>query len=228
MTQLKAHFGDFMMVFCKNLHKHYGHLHVVKGVNLEITPGEIVAIVGESGAGKSTLLQLLGTLDQPDAGEILINNTNIQQLSGKKLAQFRNQHLGFVFQFHQLLPEFTALENAMMPGLIAGASQKTAKARATEILEYLGLGDRLNHKPMQLSGGEQQRVAIARAQYNQPKVIFADEPTGNLDTANAEIIHQFFTKLRTDFNQTLVIVTHNMALANIADRTLRMKDGLLL
>jgi lipoprotein-releasing system ATP-binding protein len=201
---------------------------VVKGVNLEITPGEIVAIVGESGAGKSTLLQLLGTLDQPDAGEILINNTNIQQLSGKKLAQFRNQHLGFVFQFHQLLPEFTALENAMMPGLIAGASQKTAKARATEILEYLGLGDRLNHKPMQLSGGEQQRVAIARAQYNQPKVIFADEPTGNLDTANAEIIHQFFTKLRTDFNQTLVIVTHNMALANIADRTLRMKDGLLL
>jgi lipoprotein-releasing system ATP-binding protein len=217
-----------MMVFCKNLHKHYGHLHVVKGVNLEITPGEIVAIVGESGAGKSTLLQLLGTLDQPDAGEILINNTNIQQLSGKKLAQFRNQHLGFVFQFHQLLPEFTALENAMMPGLIAGASQKTAKARATEILEYLGLGDRLNHKPMQLSGGEQQRVAIARAQYNQPKVIFADEPTGNLDTANAEIIHQFFTKLRSDFNQTLVIVTHNMALANIADRTLRMKDGLLL
>ena len=217
-----------MMVFCKNLHKHYGHLHVVKGVNLEITPGEIVAIVGESGAGKSTLLQLLGTLDQPDSGEILINNTNIQQLSGKKLAQFRNQHLGFVFQFHQLLPEFTALENAMMPGLIAGASQKIAKARATEILEYLGLGDRLHHKPMQLSGGEQQRVAIARAQYNQPKVIFADEPTGNLDTANAEIIHQFFTKLRTDFNQTLVIVTHNMALANIADRTLRMKDGLLL
>jgi lipoprotein-releasing system ATP-binding protein len=217
-----------MMVFCKNLHKHYGHLHVVKGVNLEITQGEIVAIVGESGAGKSTLLQLLGSLDQPDSGEIVINNTNIQQLSGKKLAQFRNQHLGFVFQFHQLLPEFTALENAMMPGLIAGASQKIAKTRATEILEYLGLGDRLNHKPMQLSGGEQQRVAIARAQYNQPKVIFADEPTGNLDTANAEIIHQFFTKLRTDFNQTLVIVTHNMALANIADRTLRMKDGLLL
>ena len=217
-----------MMVFCKNLHKHYGHLHVVKGVNLEITPGEIVAIVGESGAGKSTLLQLLGTLDQPDSGEIVINNTNIQQLSGKKLAQFRNQHLGFVFQFHQLLPEFTALENAMMPGLIAGASQKIAKTRATEILEYLGLGNRLHHKPMQLSGGEQQRVAIARAQYNQPKVIFADEPTGNLDTANAEIIHQFFTKLRTDFNQTLVIVTHNMALANIADRTLRMKDGLLL
>lgn len=217
-----------MMVFCKNLHKHYGHLHVVKGVNLEITQGEIVAIVGESGAGKSTLLQLLGSLDQPDSGEIVINKTNIQQLSGKKLAQFRNQHLGFVFQFHQLLPEFTALENAMMPGLIAGVSQKIAKTRATEILEYLGLGDRLHHKPMQLSGGEQQRVAIARAQYNQPKVIFADEPTGNLDTANAEIIHQFFTKLRTDFNQTLVIVTHNMALANIADRTLRMKDGLLL
>lgn len=215
------------MVFCKNLQKHYGHLPVVKGVDLEIQAGEIVAIVGESGAGKSTLLQLLGTLDQPDAGEIRIHDTNITQLSGRKLAQFRNQHLGFVFQFHQLLPEFTALENAMMPGLIAGKSNKVAEKRAAELLEYLGLGDRKDHKPGQLSGGEQQRVAIARAQFNQPQVIFADEPTGNLDSGNAELIHQYFKQLQRDFNQTMVIVTHNTALANIANRTLRMQDGVL-
>jgi len=216
-----------MMVFCKNLHKHYGHLHVVKGVDLEIQAGEIVAIVGASGAGKSTLLQLLGTLDQADEGQIQIFNTDVTQLSGKKLAQFRNKHLGFVFQFHQLLPEFTALENAMMPGLIAGLSNKLAEKRAGELLNYLGLGDRHHHKPGQLSGGEQQRVAIARAQFNQPQVIFADEPTGNLDSANAEIIHQYFKQLQRDFNQTLVIVTHNAALTNIADRTLRMQDGIL-
>lgn len=216
-----------MMVFCKNLQKHYGHLPVVKGVDLEIQAGEIVAIVGESGAGKSTLLQLLGTLDQPDAGEIRIHDTNITQLSGRKLAQFRNQHLGFVFQFHQLLPEFTALENAMMPGLIAGKSNKVAEKRAAELLEYLGLGDRKDHKPGQLSGGEQQRVAIARAQFNQPQVIFADEPTGNLDSGNAELIHQYFKQLQRDFNQTMVIVTHNTALADIANRTLRMQDGIL-
>lgn len=215
------------MVFCKNLQKHYGHLPVVKGVDLEIQAGEIVAIVGESGAGKSTLLQLLGTLDQPDAGEIRIHDTNITQLSGRKLAQFRNQHLGFVFQFHQLLPEFTALENAMMPGLIAGKSNKVAEKRAAELLEYLGLGDRKDHKPGQLSGGEQQRVAIARAQFNQPQVIFADEPTGNLDSGNAELIHQYFRQLQRDFNQTMVIVTHNTALADIANRTLRMQDGVL-
>lgn len=215
------------MVFCKNLQKHYGHLPVVKGVDLEIQAGEIVAIVGESGAGKSTLLQLLGTLDQPDAGEIRIHDTNITQLSGRKLAQFRNQHLGFVFQFHQLLPEFTALENAMMPGLIAGKSNKVAEKRAAELLEYLGLGDRKDHKPGQLSGGEQQRVAIARAQFNQPQVIFADEPTGNLDSGNAELIHKYFKQLQRDFNQTMVIVTHNTALANIANRTLRMQDGVL-
>lgn len=215
------------MVFCKNLQKHYGHLPVVKGVDLEIQAGEIVAIVGESGAGKSTLLQLLGTLDQPDAGEIHIHDTNITQLSGRKLAQFRNQHLGFVFQFHQLLPEFTALENAMMPGLIAGKSNKVAEKRAAELLEYLGLGDRKDHKPGQLSGGEQQRVAIARAQFNQPQVIFADEPTGNLDSGNAELIHQYFKQLQRDFNQTMVIVTHNTALADIANRTLRMQDGVL-
>jgi lipoprotein-releasing system ATP-binding protein len=216
-----------MMVFCKNLHKHYGHLHVVKGVDLEIQTGEIVAIIGASGAGKSTLLQLLGTLDQADEGQIQIFNTDITQLSGKKLAQFRNKHLGFVFQFHQLLPEFTALENAMMPGLIAGLSNKLAEKRAGELLNYLGLGDRHHHKPGQLSGGEQQRVAIARAQFNQPQVIFADEPTGNLDSANAEIIHQYFKQLQRDFNQTMVIVTHNAALTNIADRTLRMQDGIL-
>lgn len=215
------------MVFCKNLHKHYGHLHVVKGVDLEIQAGEIVAIVGASGAGKSTLLQLLGTLDQTDEGQIQIFNTDVTQLSGKKLAQFRNKHLGFVFQFHQLLPEFTALENAMMPGLIAGLSNKLAEKRAGELLNYLGLGDRHHHKPGQLSGGEQQRVAIARAQFNQPQVIFADEPTGNLDSANAEIIHQYFKQLQRDFNQTMVIVTHNAALTNIADRTLRMQDGIL-
>jgi lipoprotein-releasing system ATP-binding protein len=216
-----------MMVFCKNLHKHYGHLHVVKGVDLEIQSGEIVAIVGASGAGKSTLLQLLGTLDQADEGQIQIFNTDVTQLSGKKLAQFRNKHLGFVFQFHQLLPEFTALENAMMPGLIAGLSTKAAEKRAGELLNYLGLGDRHHHKPGQLSGGEQQRVAIARAQFNQPQVIFADEPTGNLDTANAELIHQYFKQLQRDFNQTMVIVTHNAALTDIADRTLRMQDGIL-
>ncbi len=216
-----------MMVFCKNLHKHYGHLHVVKGVDLEIQAGEIVAIVGASGAGKSTLLQLLGTLDQADEGQIQIFNTDVTQLSGKKLAQFRNKHLGFVFQFHQLLPEFTALENAMMPGLIAGLSNKLAEKRAGELLNYLGLGDRHHHKPGQLSGGEQQRVAIARAQFNQPQVIFADEPTGNLDTANAELIHQYFKQLQRDFNQTMVIVTHNAALTDIADRTLRMQDGIL-
>ncbi len=215
------------MVFCKNLQKHYGHLPVVKGVDLEIQAGEIVAIVGESGAGKSTLLQLLGTLDQPDAGEIRIHDTNITQLSGRKLAQFRNQYLGFVFQFHQLLPEFTALENAMMPGLIAGKPNKVAEKRAAELLEYLGLGDRKDHKPGQLSGGEQQRVAIARAQFNQPQVIFADEPTGNLDSGNAELIHQYFKQLQRDFNQTMVIVTHNTALADIANRTLRMQDGVL-
>lgn len=216
------------MVYCKNLHKHYGHLHVVKGVDLEIQAGEIVSIVGESGAGKSTLLQLLGTLDQADAGEIRINNIDITQLGGRKLAQFRNQHVGFVFQFHQLLPEFTALENAMMPGLIAGMSKRNAEKRAMELLDYLGLASRKDHKPGQLSGGEQQRIAIARAQFNQPQVIFADEPTGNLDTGNADLIHQYFKQLQHDFNQTLVIVTHNTALAEIADRTLRMQDGVLI
>ncbi len=213
------------MVFCKNLHKYYGHLHVVKGINLEISSGEILAITGESGAGKSTLLQLLGTLDKPSQGEISIHNTSILELSANKIAAFRNKELGFVFQFHQLLPEFTALENAMMPGLIAKMGKQKAALRAQELLDYLGLSDRIHHKPKQLSGGEQQRVAIARAQFNKPRVIFADEPTGNLDTQNAELIQEYFLKMRDDFGQTFVIVTHNMSLANIADRKLQMCDG---
>lgn len=216
------------MIRIEGIRKSYGSLEVLKGIDLMIDKSDIIAIVGRSGAGKTTLLQLLGTLDRPDAGKIYFNNEDPFLLNDKKLSAFRNRHIGFVFQFHQLLPEFTALENVMIPGMIAGKKTAELKTRATHLLEKLRLADRIQHKPSELSGGEQQRVAIARAQYNQPKVIFADEPTGNLDTANAEIIHQFFTKLRTDFNQTLVIVTHNMALANIADRTLRMKDGLLL
>lgn len=215
------------MIFCDNLHKHYGHLHVVNGVNLSIQAGEIVTIVGESGAGKSTLLQLLGTLDKPDSGEVVINGTNIATLKSKSLAQFRNQQLGFVFQFHQLLPEFSALENAMMPGLIAKQSKKATESRGKELLSYLGLQDRFHHKPSQLSGGEQQRVAIARALFNQPKVIFADEPSGNLDSQNAQLIHEYFVKLRNDFGQTFVVVTHNMAMAEISDRVLKMQDGQL-
>ena len=215
------------MVFCNNLHKHYGPLHVVKGVNLSIEAGEILSIIGESGAGKSTLLQILGTLDKADEGDVSIDGVNLSTLKGKQLAHFRNTSLGFVFQFHQLLPEFTALENAIMPGLIAGISMSAAEKRGKELLDYFGLSHRIHHKPGQLSGGEQQRVAIARAQFNQPKVILADEPTGHLDTQNAALIHEYFQKMRDDFNQTLVIVTHNMALANIANRTLQMKDGQL-
>jgi lipoprotein-releasing system ATP-binding protein len=215
------------MVFCNNLHKHYGPLHVVKGVTLSIEAGEILSIIGESGAGKSTLLQILGTLDKADEGEVSIDGVNLSTLKGKQLAHFRNTSLGFVFQFHQLLPEFTALENAIMPGLIAGISMGAVEKRGKELLDYFGLSHRIHHKPGQLSGGEQQRVAIARAQFNQPKVILADEPTGNLDTQNAALIHDYFQKMRDDFNQTLVIVTHNMALANIANRTLQMKDGQL-
>ena len=215
------------MVFCNNVHKYYGPLHVVKGANLSIEAGEILSIIGESGAGKSTLLQILGTLDKADEGEVTINGVNVNTLKGKSLAHFRNTALGFVFQFHQLLPEFTALENAMMPGLIAGTKQNIAEKRGKELLDYFGLSHRMHHKPGQLSGGEQQRIAIARAQFNQPQIILADEPTGNLDTQNAGLIHEYFQKMRNDFHQTLVIVTHNMNLANIANRTLQMKDGLL-
>lgn len=213
------------MIVGKNIHKKYADLEILKGVDLEIQQGEIVSIVGSSGAGKTTLLTILGTLDKPTQGEIIINNESVFNLSEKKLAAFRNQHIGFVFQFHQLLPEFTAIENICIPALIANKSKKESEQRAIELLDLFNLKDRINHKPSELSGGEQQRVAVARALINNPKVIFADEPSGNLDSKNAEELHQLFFKLRDNFNQTFVIVTHNADLAKMADRTLVMKDG---
>ena len=213
------------MIVGKNIHKKYADLEILKGVDLEIKQGEIVSIVGSSGAGKTTLLTILGTLDKPTQGEVLINNEPVFALSEKKLAAFRNQHIGFVFQFHQLLPEFTALENVCIPALIAKKSKKESEQRAIELLDLFNLKDRINHKPSELSGGEQQRVAVARALINNPKVIFADEPSGNLDSKNAEELHQLFFKLRDTFNQTFIIVTHNNDLAKMADRTLVMKDG---
>ncbi len=215
------------MLIAKGLRKKYGQLDVLKGIDLEINAGEIVSIVGSSGAGKTTLLQLLGTLDRPDAGEISLNGLNPFQLSSKALAQFRNQQIGFVFQFHQLLPEFSALENVIMPALIGGIPTGEAKKRGLELLERLGLADRSSHQPTALSGGEQQRVAVARALMNNPKVIFADEPSGNLDSKNAAELHQLFFDLRRDMGQTFVIVTHNNHLAEMADRTLVMTDGYL-
>ncbi len=213
------------MIVGKNIHKNYADLEILKGVDLEIKQGEIVSIVGSSGAGKTTLLTILGTLDKPTQGEVFINNESVFALNDKKLAAFRNQHIGFVFQFHQLLPEFTALENVCIPALIAKKSKKESEQRAVELLDLLNLKDRINHKPSELSGGEQQRVAVARALMNNPKVIFADEPSGNLDSKNAEELHQLFFKLRDTFNQTFIIVTHNNDLAKMADRTLVMKDG---
>ncbi len=213
------------MIVGKNIHKKYADLEILKGVNLEIKQGEIVSIVGSSGAGKTTLLTILGTLDKPTQGEVFINNESVFALNDKKIAAFRNQHIGFVFQFHQLLPEFTALENVCIPALIAKKSKKESEQRAVELLDLLNLKDRINHKPSELSGGEQQRVAVARALMNNPKVIFADEPSGNLDSKNAEELHQLFFKLRDTFNQTFIIVTHNNDLAKMADRTLVMKDG---
>ncbi|MDX2172327.1 MAG: ABC transporter ATP-binding protein [Bacteroidota bacterium] len=213
------------MIVGKNIHKKYADLEILKGVDLEIQQGEIVSIVGSSGAGKTTLLTILGTLDKPTQGEVLINNESVFNLSEKKLAAFRNQNIGFVFQFHQLLPEFTAIENICIPALIANKSKKESEQRAIELLELFNLKDRTHHKPSELSGGEQQRVAVARALINNPKVIFADEPSGNLDSKNAEELHQLFFKLRDSFNQTFVIVTHNADLAKMADRTLVMKDG---
>ncbi len=213
------------MIVGKNIHKKYADLEILKGVDLEIKQGEIVSIVGSSGAGKTTLLTILGTLDKPTQGEVLINNESVFALNDKKLAAFRNQHIGFVFQFHQLLPEFTAIENICIPALIAKKSKKESETRAIELLELFNLKDRISHKPSELSGGEQQRVAVARALINNPKVIFADEPSGNLDSKNAEELHQLFFKLRDSFNQTFVIVTHNADLAKMADRTLVMKDG---
>lgn len=214
-----------MLVIAQGLEKSYGSLHVLKGIDLTIQKGEIVSIVGASGAGKSTLLHLLGTLDMPDKGKISLNGSEIQDLRGPALAKFRNKHIGFIFQFHQLLPEFTATENAMMPALIAGKSFAEAESAAVQLLEMLGLKDRLQHKPSQLSGGEQQRVAIARALINDPDLILADEPSGNLDSENARALHELFFELRTKLNQTFVIVTHNQELADMADRKLVMKDG---
>lgn len=213
------------MIIAKNIRKKYGELEILKGVDLEIKQGEVVSIVGSSGAGKTTLLTILGTLDRPNSGEVLINNENVVSLNDKKLAAFRNANIGFVFQFHQLLPEFTALENVIIPALIGKKNKKDAEKRATELLELFNLRDRITHKPSELSGGEQQRVAVARALINNPKVVFADEPSGNLDSKNAQELHQLFFKLRDSLNQTFVIVTHNNELAQMADRTLVMKDG---
>jgi len=218
------------MIQAKNLHKYYDQLHVLKGVDLHIKKGEIVSIVGASGAGKTTLLQILGTLDMPTVEngiELRINNEDILTMNDKTLSKFRNLNLGFIFQFHQLLPEFTALENVCIPAFIANKSKQETEIEAEKLLTYLGLSHRLNHKPNELSGGEQQRVAVARALINKPAIIFADEPSGNLDTASAENLHQLFFKLRDELGQTFVIVTHNEELANMADRKLIMIDGLI-
>jgi lipoprotein-releasing system ATP-binding protein len=213
------------MLSAKNIQKKYGQLQVLKGVDINIKQGEIVSIVGSSGAGKSTLLHILGTLDNADAGEIILNNQRVDKLSGKKLAAFRNKEIGFVFQFHHLLPEFTALENVCIPGWIAGGKKKEVQAKAEELLKRLGLINRLQNKPQQLSGGEQQRVAVARALINNPSIVMADEPTGNLDSANAKELHQLFIDLRQQSNQTFLIVTHNEELAHMSDRIVNMKDG---
>ena len=216
------------MITAKNIHKFYDSLQVLKGVDLHIKKGEIVSIVGASGAGKTTLLQILGTLDKPsveNGTSLTINEEDILKMNDKLLSKFRNQHLGFIFQFHQLLPEFTALENVCIPAYIGGKEKKETEIEAKRLLEYLGLSHRIDHKPNELSGGEQQRVAVARALINKPAVIFADEPSGNLDTASAENLHQLFFKLRDEFGQTFVIVTHNEELANMADRKLVMVDG---
>ena len=213
------------MVVVESLQKSYGTLKVLKGINLEIADSSVVTIVGASGAGKSTLLHLIGTLDRPDEGRVLIDNTDLYKLSDKELAEFRNLNIGFVFQFHHLLPEFTAVENVALPAMIAGQGKEAALKRATELLDYLKLSDRLTHKPSQLSGGEQQRVAVARALVNNPKLILADEPSGNLDTENARKLHQLFFDLRDRFGQTFIVVTHNTELAQMADRTVTIKDG---
>jgi lipoprotein-releasing system ATP-binding protein len=216
------------MLRAENIHKKYGQLQVLKGVNITIEKKEIVSIVGSSGAGKSTLLHILGTLDTPDEGEIFLNDEALHLLKGKKLAAFRNKYIGFVFQFHHLLPEFTAAENVSIPGWIAGRKKKEVNAEAIRLLEILGLKDKINNKPQELSGGEQQRVAVARALINQPLIVFADEPTGNLDSKNAKELHDLFVRLRNEFDQTFLIVTHNEELAAMSDRTLHMKDGLIL
>ena len=218
------------MIIAKNIHKYFGKVEVLKGVNLHIKSGEIISIVGPSGAGKTTLLQILGTLDSPEVGidyELQINNTTLKNISDKELSVFRNQNIGFIFQFHQLLPEFTALENVCIPAFIAKKDKKETETKAKEILEFLGLSHRIHHKPNELSGGEQQRVAVARALINDPAVILADEPSGNLDSESAKNLHELFFKLRDQFGQTFVLVTHNEELADMADRKLVMKDGII-
>jgi len=216
------------MVEGKNIEKSFGELKVLKGINIKINSGEIVTIVGPSGAGKTTLLQILGSLDKPSAGEVLIDGTTIGKLNEKQIAVFRNKNIGFVFQFHQLLPEFTAVENCFLPALIGGATIKEAEARAVELLDFLGLSQRLEHKPSELSGGEKQRVAVARALINNPSVIFADEPSGNLDSKNQEELMELFVSLRDRFKQTFVIVTHDQHLSLKSDRTIYMKDGVII
>lgn len=213
------------MIQLHGITKSFGSLQVLRGIDLQVNRGEVVAIVGPSGAGKTTLLQIMGTLDRPDEGEVIIDGENVSRLSATKIAHFRNKNIGFVFQFHQLLPEFTALENVMIPALIGGTSKKEARQRAQELLDFMGLADRAEHKPNQLSGGEKQRVAVARALVNHPSVVFADEPSGSLDTHNKEELHRLFFDLRDRMGQTFVIVTHDEALASQTDRTIHMLDG---
>ena len=216
------------MISAKGIKKQFGDLQVLKGIDLNIQDGEVVSIVGPSGAGKTTLLQILGTLDKPNTGEVIINNTFIQKLNEKELARFRNENVGFVFQFHQLLPEFNAVENIILPALIAGKNKSKSETKARNLLSFLNLKDRETHKPAELSGGEKQRVAIARALINDPAVVFADEPTGSLDSQNQEELQKLFFQLRDEFNQTFVIVTHDLHLAHLSDREIQMKDGFVL
>lgn len=216
------------MLVAQDIYKSYGELPILKGIDLEVNRKEIACIVGASGAGKTTLLQILGTLDKPDKGSIQLGDTNISELSGKKLATFRNQKLGFIFQFHQLLPEFTAVENVILPALLGGISKSNAISEAERLIDFLGLKDRLDHKPSQLSGGEQQRIAVARALINKPEIIFADEPSGNLDSKNSGELHDLFFRLKEELGQTFVIVTHNTELAKMADVKFEMKDGNLI
>lgn len=216
------------MIQLKNITKSFGSLQVLRGIDLSVEEGQVVSIVGPSGAGKTTLLQIMGTLDKADSGQVIINGQDISALNQKKLSRFRNKHLGFVFQFHQLLPEFTALENIMIPAFIGGADKKEAEERARELLQFMGLADRATHKPNELSGGEKQRVAVARALVNHPDVIMADEPSGSLDSRNKEELHKLFFDLRDKYGQTFIIVTHDESLATLTDRTIHMKDGIII